>query len=95
MAGWWKRTSKTAEFTTIFIDVRNQTVDESSKYDGGTKKDGFFLVIRNVTRHDLCMAYVCTYGFQVGGEKMLMETNAFFDDHGEYVDVLTPFYNAK
>lgn len=93
-AGWWKRISKT-EITTIFIDVRNQSVDESSKYDGGTKKGGFFLVIRNVTRHDLNMAYVCTYGFQVSKEKMLMETNAFFDEHGEYVNVLTPFYNAK
>lgn len=75
-AGWGKWTSNN-ELATIFIDVKILQTDECSKYYGGTNNTGFFLLIRNITSDDLNIAYSCTYGFQVGKKKILLETDAF------------------
>lgn len=79
-AGWIQWTSEN-EFTTIFIDVKDITVAGSSKYNGKINENGFFLVMRNITREDLNVYYSCTYGFQVSEKKILLETDAIF---GEY-----------
>ncbi|VDI83794.1 Hypothetical predicted protein [Mytilus galloprovincialis] len=77
-AGWGKWTPQN-EFITIFIDVKDLNVDNSSKYDGAIDKTGFSLVIRNITRDDLNSTYSCTYGFLVSKKKMLTKTDAFLD----------------
>lgn len=77
-AGWVKWTSED-DYTTLFIDVKNPDVNKGSKYNGETNKTGIFLIIRNVTRDDLNISYSCTYGFQVGTKKVLLDSDAFFD----------------
>ncbi|XP_052083520.1 uncharacterized protein LOC127720810 [Mytilus californianus] len=76
-SGWIKWTSKN-EFSTIFIDVKDLTVAGSSKYNGKINENGFFLVLRNITREDFNVYYSCTYGFHVSKKKILLETDAFF-----------------
>lgn len=79
-AGWGKWTPKN-EFITIFIDVKDLNVDNSSKYDGAIDKTGFSLDIRNLTRDDLNLTYSCTYGFLVSKKKMLTKTDAFLENY--------------
>lgn len=75
-AGWGKWTFKN-ELTTIFIDVKNLDANDKSKYAGGTDMNGFSLVIRNLSKEDLNIAYSCTYGFLISQKKFLLETDAF------------------
>lgn len=80
-AGWGKWTPNN-KLNTIFIDVKSLQKDEKSKYFGGTSESGFFLVIRNITRDDLGIAYSCTYGFEVSEKKILLKSDVFI---GEYI----------
>lgn len=75
-AGWGKWTHKN-ELVTIFIDMRDIDAAESSKYAGETNMSGFSLVIRNLSREDLNIAYSCTYGFHVSQKKILYGIDAF------------------
>ncbi|XP_071144730.1 uncharacterized protein [Mytilus edulis] len=77
-AGWviW---SSEVDYTTLFIDVKDLDIHADSKYNGKTNKTGIFLFIRNITRDDLNTTYSCTYGFQVGTKKILLDSDAFID----------------
>lgn len=92
-AGWGKWTSDD-QFNTIFIDVKDFHNDGSLKYGGGTDKKGWFLIIRNITKHDFNISYSCTYGFQVSKKKMLLKKDAFSGKHGKY-SLLFTFQNLK
>lgn len=81
--------SSEVDYTTLFIDVKDLDIHADSKYNGKTNKTGIFLVIRNVTRDDLNSTYSCTYGFQVGTKKILLDSDAFI---GEYGSTFVPSY---
>ncbi|XP_076085358.1 uncharacterized protein LOC143056160 [Mytilus galloprovincialis] len=76
-AGWVKWTSED-DYTTLFIDVKDLDDRAGPKYNGETNRTGIILIIRNVTRDDLNTSYSCTYGFQVGIKKILLDSDAFY-----------------
>lgn len=80
-SGWviWDYDSK--DFRTIAIDVKDF---QNEKYSGKLKKDGFTLVIRNLTEMDINRNYSCTYGAKVGEKKLLLKEETF-DTNSEYV----------
>ncbi|XP_071123451.1 uncharacterized protein [Mytilus edulis] len=59
----------------IFIDVKTWT--PSKKYDGKVLKDGYTLVIQNLTDEDLNVSYACVYGSIFGDQQTLLEENVF------------------
>lgn len=73
-AGWVKWSP---QFSTIFIDVKDLEVPQSSKYDGQVHRDGFTLVIRQFQKTDLDIPYACSYGYDVSTKKVLINESAF------------------
>ncbi|XP_071181256.1 uncharacterized protein [Mytilus edulis] len=71
-AGWdrW-----TPHQRTLFIDVK--TGRSNKKYDGKVEKDGYTLVIQNLTKNDLNVSYSCLYGVTLGEQKYLLEEDVF------------------
>ena len=60
---------------TLFIDVK--TGRSNKKYDGKTLRDGYTLVIKNLTKNDLNVSYSCVYGVTIGQSKFLLEEDVF------------------
>ncbi|VDI45225.1 Hypothetical predicted protein, partial [Mytilus galloprovincialis] len=60
---------------TLFIDVK--TGRSNKKYDGKVLKDGYTLVIQNLTKNDLNVSYSCLYGVTLGERKFLLEEDVF------------------
>lgn len=71
-AGWdrW-----TPHQRTLFIDVK--TGRSNKKYDGKVEKDGYTLIIQNLTKQDLNVSYSCLYGVTLGERKFLLEEDVF------------------
>lgn len=69
----WDRYSP--EQRTLFIDVK--TGRSNKKYDGKTLRDGYTLVIKNLTKNDLNVSYSCVYGVTIGQSKFLLEEDVF------------------
>ncbi|VDI65629.1 Hypothetical predicted protein, partial [Mytilus galloprovincialis] len=60
---------------TLFIDVK--TGRPNRKYDGKVLKDGYTLIIQNLTEKDLNVSYSCLYGVTYGEIKFLLEEDVF------------------
>ncbi|CAC5355479.1 unnamed protein product [Mytilus coruscus] len=60
---------------TLFIDVK--TGRPNKKYEGKVFKDGYTLIIKNLTKHDLNVSYSCLYGATLGKRKYLLEEDIF------------------
>ncbi|VDI49013.1 Hypothetical predicted protein [Mytilus galloprovincialis] len=60
---------------TLFIDVKSG--HSNKKYDGKVAKDGFTLIIQNLTKEDLNVSYSCLYGVTLGERKLLLEEDVF------------------
>ncbi|XP_076082213.1 uncharacterized protein LOC143052931 [Mytilus galloprovincialis] len=60
---------------TLFIDVKTKI--SNKKYDGKVIKDGYTLVIKNLTKNDLNVSYSCVYGATIGERKILLEEDVF------------------
>ncbi|CAG2185385.1 unnamed protein product [Mytilus edulis] len=73
-AGWdrWTPVQRT-----LFIDVK--TGRTNKKYDGKAEKDGYTLIIQNLTKDDLNVSYACLYGVTLGQSKFLLEEDVFTD----------------
>ncbi|VDI52543.1 Hypothetical predicted protein [Mytilus galloprovincialis] len=73
-AGWdrWTPVQQT-----LFIDVK--TGRPNKKYDGKPEKDGYTLIIQNLTKDDLNVSYSCLYGVTLGPSKFLLEEDVFTD----------------
>lgn len=71
-AGWDRLTSVQR---TLFIDVK--TGRPNKKYDGKVLKDGYTLIIQNLTKQDLNVSYSCVYGATIGERKFLLEEDVF------------------
>ncbi|CAG2192638.1 ANK [Mytilus edulis] len=71
-AGWdrWTPVQQT-----LFIDIK--TGRPNKKYDGKVMKDGYTLVIQNLTEHDLNVSYSCLHGVTFGERKLLLEEDVF------------------
>ncbi|CAG2256075.1 unnamed protein product [Mytilus edulis] len=71
-AGWdrWTPVQQT-----LFIDVK--TGHNNKKYDGKAEKDGYTLVIQNLTKEDLNVSYSCLYDVTLGPSKFLFEADVF------------------
>ncbi|CAG2209439.1 unnamed protein product [Mytilus edulis] len=65
----------TPQQRTLFIDVK--TGRPNRKYDGKVLKDGYTLVIQNLTEKDLNVSYSCLYGVTYGEIKFLLEEDVF------------------
>ncbi|XP_076115890.1 uncharacterized protein LOC143083525 [Mytilus galloprovincialis] len=85
-AGWDKYTPQQR---TIIIDVK--TWRPNKKYDGYVLTDGYTLVIRNLTKQDLNIAYSCVYDFSLGDQQYLLEENVF--DYVSTTHQNSPFEN--
>ncbi|XP_063397194.1 uncharacterized protein LOC134681488 [Mytilus trossulus] len=71
-AGWDRWTPSQQ---TLFIDVK--TGHNNKKYDGKAEKDGYTLVIQNLTKDDLNVSYSCLYDVTFGPRKFLLEEDVF------------------
>ncbi|CAC5406480.1 unnamed protein product [Mytilus coruscus] len=71
-AGWDRLTPVQR---TLFIDVK--TGRPNKKYDGKVLKDGYTLIIQNLTKQDLNVSYSCVYGATIGEGKFLLEEDVF------------------
>ncbi|VDI74667.1 Hypothetical predicted protein, partial [Mytilus galloprovincialis] len=73
-AGWdrWTPVQQT-----LFIDVK--TGRPNKKYDGKVFKDGYTLVIQNLTKEDLNVSYSCIYDVTFGQSQFLLEEDVFTD----------------
>ncbi|XP_071177906.1 uncharacterized protein [Mytilus edulis] len=60
---------------TLYIDVK--TGRANKKYDGKTLKEGYTLVIQNLTKDDLNVSYSCLYGVTLGEIKFLQKEDVF------------------
>ncbi|CAG2239055.1 unnamed protein product [Mytilus edulis] len=60
---------------TLFIDIK--TGRPNKKYDGKVMKDGYTLIIQNLTENDLNVSYSCLYGVTLGERKFLLEEDVF------------------
>lgn len=72
LSGWdrWTPVQRT-----LFIDVK--TGRPNKKYDGKVLKDGYTLIIQNLTTQDLNVSYSCLYGVTLGERKFLQAEDAF------------------
>ncbi|VDI62491.1 Hypothetical predicted protein [Mytilus galloprovincialis] len=70
--GWDRWTPKQE---TLFIDIK--TGQPNAKYDGQVFKDGYTLIIQNLTKQDLNVSYSCLYGATFGERKFLLEEDVF------------------
>ncbi|XP_076108959.1 uncharacterized protein LOC143076948 [Mytilus galloprovincialis] len=73
-AGWemW-----TPHQRTLFIDVK--TGRSNKKYDGKVGKDGYTLIIQNLTKQDLNVSYLCLYDVTFSERKFLLEEDVFLN----------------
>ncbi|CAG2225119.1 unnamed protein product [Mytilus edulis] len=71
-AGWdrWTPVQQT-----LFIDVK--AGGGGKKYDGKVMRDGYTLIIQNLTKDDLNVSYSCLYGVTLGERKFLQEEDVF------------------
>ncbi|VDI41875.1 Hypothetical predicted protein [Mytilus galloprovincialis] len=60
---------------TLFIDIK--TGRPNKKYDGKVMKDGYTLIIQNLTENDLNVSYSCLYGVTFGERKFLLKEDVF------------------
>ncbi|VDI83003.1 Hypothetical predicted protein [Mytilus galloprovincialis] len=74
-SGWYKWTSKHDK---LLIDIKSGYL--SKKYGGKLLKDGFTLVIQNLTSNDLNVWYSCIYNSTIGERKYLQEEDVFVFD---------------
>ncbi|CAG2225824.1 unnamed protein product [Mytilus edulis] len=74
-SGWYKWTSKHDK---LLIDIKSGYL--SHKYGGKVSKDGFTLVIQNLTTNDLNVWYSCIYNSRIGERKYLQEEDVFVFD---------------
>ncbi|XP_052073940.1 uncharacterized protein LOC127711826 [Mytilus californianus] len=83
-AGWdrW-----TPHQRTLFIDVK--TGRPNKKYDGKVEKDGYTLIIQNLTKNDLNVSYSCLYGVTLGEQKYLLAEDVF-----KYMSTAQPNVNT-
>ncbi|XP_076081120.1 uncharacterized protein LOC143052030 [Mytilus galloprovincialis] len=65
----------TPQQRTLFIDVK--TGRPNKKYDGKVFRDGYTLIIQNLTEKDLNVSYSCLYGVTYGEQKILLEEDVF------------------
>jgi hypothetical protein len=70
-AGWFVGTK------TIIIDVKTFSNDPKVKYHGTYNKDGFGVVIRDLSVADLNVTYRCIYGFNQSTPKYLLDDDVF------------------
>jgi hypothetical protein len=70
-AGWF------VENRTIFFDVKTFSNDPKVKYHGTYNKDGFGVVIRNLSEADLNVTYRCIYQFVQSIPKYLLHGDVF------------------
>ena len=71
VAGWSVRSKM------IMIDVKRFSNDPYVKYHGTYNKDGFGVVIRNLSEADLNVTYCCVYGFRISTPKYLLHGDVF------------------
>ncbi|XP_071180417.1 uncharacterized protein [Mytilus edulis] len=79
-AGWdrWTPVQQT-----LFIDVK--AGGGGKKYDGKVMRDGYTLIIQNLTKDDLNVSYSCLYGVTLGERKFLQEEDVFsYKSNKEY-----------
>ncbi|VDI16845.1 Hypothetical predicted protein [Mytilus galloprovincialis] len=79
-AGWdrWTPVQQT-----LFIDVKAGGGEK--KYDGKVMRDGYTLIIQNLTKDDLNVSYSCLYGVTLGERKFLQEEDVFsYKSNKEY-----------
>ncbi|XP_063397274.1 uncharacterized protein LOC134681559 [Mytilus trossulus] len=71
-AGWdrWTPVQQT-----LFIDVKSGGGE--NKYDGKVLRDGYTLIIQNLTKDDLNVSYSCLYGVTLGERKFLQKEDVF------------------
>ncbi|XP_076083119.1 uncharacterized protein LOC143054107 [Mytilus galloprovincialis] len=74
-SGWYKWTSKHDK---LLIDIKSGYL--SHKYGGKVSKDGFTLVIQNLTINDLNVWYSCIYASRMSARKYLQEEDVFVFD---------------
>ena len=59
------------------IDVKRFSNDPKAKYHGTYNKDGFGVVIRNLSEADLNVTYRCVYGFHQSTARYLLHGDVF------------------
>ncbi|XP_052085376.1 uncharacterized protein LOC127723013 [Mytilus californianus] len=74
-SGWYRWTSKHDK---LLINIKSGFL--YNKYDGKVLKDGFTLVIQNLTTNDLNVWYSCVYESIIGERKYLQEEDVFAFD---------------
>jgi hypothetical protein len=62
---------------TKIIDVKTFSNDPKVKYHGTYNKDGFGVVIRNMSEADFDVTYRCIYGFDESTPKYLLHGDVF------------------
>lgn len=60
---------------TLFIDVK--TGHPNKKYDGKVFRNGYTLIIQNLSKTDLNVSYSCLYGVTLGERKLLLAEDVF------------------
>lgn len=63
----------------------NEKVKDSKKYIATIKREGYVLIIKDVTEYDLNVTYQCSYGICKSDKIMLLQHDAF---EGNYVNLL-------
>jgi hypothetical protein len=59
------------------FDIKTFSNDPKVKYHGTYNKDGFGVVIRNLSEADLNVTYRCIYGFDLSTPKYLLHGDVF------------------
>ncbi|CAG2211182.1 DSCAML1 [Mytilus edulis] len=72
--GWVLWNYDGRDYETLVIDLRGFN---SPKYAGNLRKNGFTLVLKNLTESDMNRNYSCTYGSIVGEKKLLVTEESF------------------
>ncbi|XP_076111490.1 uncharacterized protein LOC143079783 [Mytilus galloprovincialis] len=72
--GWILWNYDGRNYETLVIDLRSF---KSSKYAGNLRKNGFTLVLKNLTESDMNRNYSCTYGGIEGEKKLLVIEESF------------------
>lgn len=73
------------EQRTLIIDVK--TAQPNKKYDGRKLKDGYTLIIQNITKEDLNVSYSCVYGGTLGEKKVLLEEDVFICKYNDSISI--------
>ncbi|CAC5368629.1 unnamed protein product [Mytilus coruscus] len=78
MDSYWKGWDMwTPALRTLFTDVKTGSPNE--KYDGKALRNGYTLIIQNLTKKDLNVSYACVYGAEFGDKQILLEEDVFTD----------------